>query len=116
MGEEPQQRCDSHRGAFRVLHRVRLRGDLGEHEEQRDFQHGAHEHGDRTELLEQHPDEGGGRELADEQDQEDRVQGSRRVLQHLHELLGAAVAVLLQRHRTDPAHLGEGRLGEREHG
>ena len=94
-----------------VLDRVRLRGDLGEHEEERDFEDGAHQHADRAELLEQHTD-AAWRAVNWETSRMSSTEFSvlRRVLQHLHEPRGTAVAVFLERQRTDPAHLGEGRL------
>ena len=94
-GREPDERADE-RGAEQrrpvgVLHRPVLGHRFEEHEDHHDLEHDAEEHAQAAEeVLGDDADQGGGDQLADQDEQQDRVEEVGGILDQARELPGPA--------------------------
>ena len=124
LRESPQRRevgqpvhgpGQAQRRSLRVLHGVGLGGHLGDDEEDHDLHHGADQDAVAAEApFGQDPDQRAGRQLADQQEQQDEVEGVLGLFEEGGEALGPPPALLFQRHGPDAVHPHEGRLGHGE--
>ena len=115
-GREADQRADDRRaeqrGPVGVLHRPVLRHRLEEDEDHHDFEHDAEQHAEAAEeMLGHNADQGGRDQLADQHQQQDRVEEVGRVLHQAGQLAGAALLLVDQRLGLDPVHADEAGLG-----
>ena len=85
---------------------------LEEHEDHHDLEHDAEEHAQAAEeVLGDDADQGGRDQLADQHQQQDRVEEVGRVLDQPGQLAGAALLLVHQRLGLDPVHPHEAGLG-----
>ena len=115
-GREADQRADDGRteqgGPVGVLHRPVLRHGLEEDEDHHDLEHDAEQHAEAAEeVLGHDADQGGGDQLADQDQQQDRVEEVGRVLDQPGQLAGPALLLVDQRLGLDPVHPDQARLG-----
>ena len=119
-GREADERADDRRahqrGPLGVLHRPVLGHRLEEHEDHDDFEHDAEEHAEAAEeVLGDDADQGGRDQLADQDEQQDRVEEVGRVLDQAGQLARPALALVDQRLGLDPVHPHQAGLGHGQH-
>ena len=114
--EGAHDRGAEQRGAVRVQHGPVLRHRLEEHEDHDDFEDDAEQHAQAAEeVLGHDADQGGRDQLADQDQQQDRVEEVGRVLDQPGQLARPAALLVDQRLGLDPAHPHEARLGHGQH-
>src|ERR1700678_2926479 len=98
-----------------MLDRPVLRHGFEEDEDDHDFEHDAEQHAETAEEVFGHDaDQGGGNQLADQHEQENRVEEVGGVLDQPGQLPGAALLLVDQRLGLDPVHPHEAGLGHGE--
>ena len=120
-GREGHQRRDDgrheERGALGVVDGPVLGQRLGQDEDDHDLEEGGGQHPEGAEEpLRQDAHQSGGDQLADEHEQEDRVQERLGVLDQAHEPARSPAALVAQRQRLGLAGARQGRLGQRQQG
>ena len=104
-------------GPLRMVHGPVLRHRLAQHEDHHDLEHGGGHHTPGPEPVGgQDPDQGGHHQLADEHQQEHRVEEALGVLGQAEQDPGPPASVLDQAQRLGPAHADQAGLGQGQQG